>query len=318
MGPQRTKTTDLNTLTLTVESNSDPILDLNLDPPSARRHWASSHRRGWTDLGAGGARALQGLGEHSPHTPATTRNEPPRPQTNFKPSPVPTNVTPPHFHLCTCHACPPQGGNGQERVTLSPTEKLVGFKLYTDHSTPQISFVIADLGVAQTVDAAAPVGLTMARDHPLEGVCEGGGGGGGVGACEHELKSSSWNGGKPVGGPESYGANPWRFDGNNRFVTERDGCNGRWHVRANASAPGGVVLRMDWEAGQAGNYAEFARQAAGSSPEWVGRGSSYGFMNSWNIKRRGATSGAAEEPQPGAAADPTGAAMILVNKGDSR
>ena len=101
-------------------------------------------------------------------------------------------------------------------------------------------------------------------------------------ACEKELKSSTWNGGnykhsakptykyqsskfktldpppttslhrnpttgKPVGGPESYDANPWRFDSNNRFVTERDGCNGRWQVRADASAPGGVMLRMDWE-----------------------------------------------------------------------
>ena len=36
-------------------------------------------------------------------------------------------------------------------------------------------------------------------------------------------------------------------------------------------------------------------------------------MNSWNIKRRFVwTSGAAEQ------ADPTGAAMILVNKGDPR
>ena len=66
-------------------------------------------------------------------------------------------------------------------------------------------------------------------------------------ACENELKSSKWNAGKPVGGPESFDANPWRFDANNRFTTERDGCNGRWQVRADASAPGGVVLRMDWE-----------------------------------------------------------------------
>lgn len=64
---------------------------------------------------------------------------------------------------------------------------------------------------------------------------------------EVELQSSSWNGGKPTDGPESYDANPWRFDSNNRFVTERDGCNGRWLVRADASAPGGVLLRMDWE-----------------------------------------------------------------------
>ena len=62
-----------------------------------------------------------------------------------------------------------------------------------------------------------------------------------------ELQSSSWNGGKPTDGSESYDANPWRFDSNNRFVTERDGCNGRWQVRADASAPGGVLLRMDWE-----------------------------------------------------------------------
>ena len=68
-----------------------------------------------------------------------------------------------------------------------------------------------------------------------------------VHSCEAELSSSSWSAGKPVGGPEMYEANPWRFDSNNRFVTERDGCNGRWHVRADSSAPGGVLLRMDWE-----------------------------------------------------------------------
>ena len=64
-----------------------------------------------------------------------------------------------------------------------------------------------------------------------------------------ELQSSSWNAGKAAESwnPESYDANPWRFDSNNRFVTERDGCNGSWQVRADASAPGGVLLRMDWE-----------------------------------------------------------------------
>jgi len=110
--------------------------------------------------------------------------------------------------------------------------------------------------------------------------------------CDMELKNSIWNAGKPVGGPESYEANPWRFDSNDRFVTERDGCNGRFQLRADSTAPGGVVLRMDWEAGQDGNYAEFARQSPGASPEWVSRGNStYGFMNSWNIKRRGGSSG---------------------------
>ena len=58
---------------------------------------------------------------------------------------------------------------------------------------------------------------------------------------------------------------------NNRFVTERDGCNGRWQVRADSTAPGGVVLRMDWEAGQYGNYAEFERQGPGSFLVWVAR-----------------------------------------------
>ena len=60
----------------------------------------------------------------------------------------------------------------------------------------------------------------------------------------------------------------------------------RTHAHTNLPSP-------HLQAGQSGNYAEFARQAAGASPEWVGRGSSYGFMNSWNIKRRGG--GAAEE-----------------------
>ena len=36
-------------------------------------------------------------------------------------------------------------GGGHQRVTLGPHEKLVGFKLWTDHCTPRIAFKIADL-----------------------------------------------------------------------------------------------------------------------------------------------------------------------------
>ena len=80
-----------------------------------------------------------------------------------------------------------------------------------------------------------------------------------------ELQSSTWNAGKAADGLESYecyDVNPWRFDSNNRFVTERDGCNGRWLVRADASAPGGVLLRMDWEV-SASTGAGLARELHG-------------------------------------------------------
>ena len=35
---------------------------------------------------------------------------------------------------------------GQQRVELAASEKLVGFKFFTDHCTPRISFLVADLG----------------------------------------------------------------------------------------------------------------------------------------------------------------------------
>jgi len=41
------------------------------------------------------------------------------------------------------------GTHGPQRVQLKPTEKLVGFKFFSDHCTPQISFKIADLGIPQ-------------------------------------------------------------------------------------------------------------------------------------------------------------------------
>jgi hypothetical protein len=103
-----------------------------------------------------------------------------------------------------------------------------------------------------------------------------------------ELINCSWGAGKHEGGSgEGYGANPWRFDANHKFVTERDGCNGDWKVTDNASAPGGATLRMDWGAAQNGNWAEFDLQAHGAMPRFKGKGSSYLFMRAWSIKHTG-------------------------------
>ena len=40
-------------------------------------------------------------------------------------------------------------GFGQRTFTFGPTEKLVGFKFYTDHCTPQLGCIIADMGTPQ-------------------------------------------------------------------------------------------------------------------------------------------------------------------------
>ena len=34
---------------------------------------------------------------------------------------------------------------GQRRIELGSEEKLVGFKFYTDHCTPRIGFIIAEM-----------------------------------------------------------------------------------------------------------------------------------------------------------------------------
>ena len=123
------------------------------------------------------------------------------------------------------------------------------------------------------------------------------------------LIARQWSAGKPGGGPEAYGANPWRFSADHTFVTERDGCNGTWAVRFEEDLESGtVVLRMDWRAGQAGNYAEFVLQPRGvdGDPAFRARGSSYGFMRSWAIVQRqsaGAPSADAAELIPSAAID---------------
>jgi len=56
-------------------------------------------------------------------------------------------------------------GFGQQRVDLGVTEKLVGFRFYTDHSTPRISFIIADMGTPQQI---APAPQPMTRESWFE------------------------------------------------------------------------------------------------------------------------------------------------------
>ena len=102
-------------------------------------------------------------------------------------------------------------------------------------------------------------------------------------ALVRELPSKAWSGGKDAGSwsGEAYAKNPWRFDGDGTFTTERDGCHGAWTVRRDLDR---LVLRMDWRGGQEGHYAEFARR--GDAFENVA--ASYGFMRSWSIVERGA------------------------------
>ena len=106
---------------------------------------------------------------------------------------------------------------------------------------------------------------------------------------EQILMNTDWSGGKPGGGGENYHKNPWIFRTDHTFVTLRDGCHGTWSVRANSSSPGGLVLRMDWHGEQISNWAEFALQAGSSDTQFRATGSSYTFMRSWNIIKRGPT-----------------------------
>jgi len=110
--------------------------------------------------------------------------------------------------------------------------------------------------------------------------------GSGVGAAEqhnapsgiaHELVSHEWSGGKPGGGGEGYASNPWSFRMDGTFVTLRDGCNGTWSLQADGT------LRMEWAAGQQGNWAEFSAQPPEAEPRFLATGSSYDFMRSWTI-----------------------------------
>ena len=98
---------------------------------------------------------------------------------------------------------------------------------------------------------------------------------------ENELTTNQWSAGKPGGGPEAFAANPWRFNADHTFVTERDGCHGTWFVSGDKRS-----LRMDWQDDQRGNYAEFLRRP-GFPPTCDNVGSSYGFMRSWSLTLRG-------------------------------
>ncbi len=70
-------------------------------------------------------------------------------------------------------------GFGQRRVQLGPNERLVGFKFYSDHCTPKISFIIADMGTYQ--GGAAGGGGDGGGVAPAT---QAGGGGAGVSAYE--------------------------------------------------------------------------------------------------------------------------------------
>jgi len=59
-------------------------------------------------------------------------------------------------------------GFGQRRIQLGQTEKLVGFKFWTDHSTPQISFKIADMGVPQTSEVSPPQQQSMTYENTAD------------------------------------------------------------------------------------------------------------------------------------------------------
>jgi hypothetical protein len=106
---------------------------------------------------------------------------------------------------------------------------------------------------------------------------------------ENELTTNQWSAGKPGGGPEAFAANPWRFNADHTFVTERDGCHGTWFVSGDKRS-----LRMDWQGGQRGNYAEFLRRP-GFPPTCDNVGSSYGFMRSWSLTLRGGSGGGGYE-----------------------
>ena len=97
---------------------------------------------------------------------------------------------------------------------------------------------------------------------------------------------------------EAFAANPWRFNADHTFVTERDGCHGSWFVSGDKRS-----LRMDWQDGQRGNYAEFLRRP-GFPPTCDNVGSSMEFMRSWSLTLRGGGA-AATTAQPGHSSPPS-------------
>ena len=100
--------------------------------------------------------------------------------------------------------------------------------------------------------------------------------------AETELIGNAWSAGKANGHPEEvFAKNPWSFKADKTFVTLRDGCHGSWSCRVDRDT---VTLRMEWQDGQHGNWAEFSRQLGSLSSTFRSVGSSYDFMRSWSIE----------------------------------
>jgi len=59
-------------------------------------------------------------------------------------------------------------GFGQRTFTFGPTEKLVGFKFYTDHCTPQLACIVADMYTPQGGVISQPAGHQPAGHQPPE------------------------------------------------------------------------------------------------------------------------------------------------------
>lgn len=104
--------------------------------------------------------------------------------------------------------------------------------------------------------------------------------------CDSWLKIQPWSAGKPGDGPHGYLSNPWSFREDNSFVTLRDGFTGTWHCSPDATAPGKVILRMDWLGRFKGHWAEFELQLPGLSPAFWPRASSFDFMLDWGLVLR--------------------------------
>ena len=100
--------------------------------------------------------------------------------------------------------------------------------------------------------------------------------------AETELIGNACSAGKAIGHPEeAFAKNPWSFKADKTFVTLRDGCHGSWSCRVDRDT---VTLRMEWQDGQHGNWAEFSRQLGSLSSTFRSVGSSYDFMRSWSIE----------------------------------
>lgn len=137
---------------------------------------------------------------------------------------------------------------------------------------------------------------------------------------ELELISCRWQAGTDGSGASAYICNPWVFNADHRFVTQRDGCSGVWALTQRVHPLTGVPvvkLRLDWQGEKNVNWAEFMMNhpnipqpqpqsqpqsqpqgAATASlveegmyhtveanPLFSCTGSSYRHMRSWNLRK---------------------------------